>query len=388
MKSAAEWNGRRAEVAGAGFAGLTAATALAQQGWSVRVHEKGAELREQGAGIVLWHNSLKVLDALGATEAVMAESMTPPFYETRMHGTSVSREDFGGLPWRTMTRPYLHKVLLEAALAAGVEIVTGSEVAAADPAGTVTLTSGEALQADLVVGADGVKSRVRDSIGFEQERWKSRDGITRFLVPRHRAELGAGEWDNVIDFWNLEPRYLRVLYVPCNDRELYIALGAPAADEQGSRTPIDLDLWTSVYPELTPVLRAAAVAPDPRYYGYQTTALESWTTGKVALVGDSAHAMCPALAQGAGCAMANAYTLAIAATQAADGELEDALHTWERLERPYTDRCQRRSADYAATRSMAEGNQFTPEVLETALYDPTDPRRHAVAAAENLEDPR
>lgn len=379
MRSIVEPNGRHAEVSGAGFAGLTAATALAQRGWRVTVHEKGAELREQGAGIVLWHNGLRVLDALGATEAIMANSMTPPYYETRKQGQSVSREDFGGLPWRTLTRPYLHKVLLDAALAAGVEIRTGSEVVAADPSGAITLASGEVRRADLVVGADGVKSQVRDSIGFEQERLKSRDGITRFLVPRHKTELGPGEWDNVIDFWNLEPRYLRVLYVPCNDDELYIALGAPRADEEGSRTPINLELWTSAYPELAPVLRSAAVAEDPKYYGYETTMLESWTAGRVALVGDAAHAMCPALAQGAGCAMANAYTLAAAATEADADGMEDSLLEWERLERPYTDRCQRRSADYAANRQMSEGNQFTdvPENLETAKYDPTDPHRHA-----------
>lgn len=377
MTTAAEANGRHAEVSGAGFAGLTAATALAEMGWSVRVHEKGPELREQGAGIVLWHNGLKVLDALGVTEALMSSSMTPPYYETRWQGQSVSKEDFDGLPWRTMSRPHLYKVLLEAAVAAGVEIATASEVVAADPAGSLTLASGEVRKADLVIGADGVRSKVRDSTGLELERWKSRDGITRFLVPRHKAELGPGEWDNVIDFWNLEPRYLRVLYVPCNDEELYIALGAPRADQQGSRTPIDLELWTSVFPELTPVLRSAAVAQDPKYYGYDTTYLKRWTAGRVAVIGDAAHAMCPALAQGAGCAMVNAYTVAVAATQAADDGLEDALVEWERLERPYTDRCQRRSADYAENRGMSKGNQFTDENVETAKYDPTDQDRHA-----------
>ncbi|MER6530194.1 NAD(P)/FAD-dependent oxidoreductase [Streptomyces sp. NPDC001508] len=381
METTSNRRGRHAEVSGAGFAGLTAATALAQRGWTVRIHEMGAELREQGAGIVLWHNSLKVLKAIGAYDEVMADSMTPPWYETRFQHDSLSHEDFGGLPWRTLTRPHLHKSLLNAALRAGVEICTGSEVVSADPRGRITLASGETLDADLVVGADGVKSKVRDSIGFAQERWKSGDGIIRLLVPRHRAELGPGEWDNVIDFWNLDPRYLRVLYVPCNERELYIALGAPRDDEQGSRTPIDLDLWTSAYPELTPVLRSAAQARDPRYYGYETTYVAEWRRGVVALVGDAAHAMPPALAQGAGCAMANAYTLAVAATEAADGELEEAMERWEQLERPFTDRCQQRSADFAATRRMAEGSQFTLENLETAIYDPTNPNRHALSVS-------
>lgn len=381
MKSTAEKIGRHAEISGAGFAGLTAAAALAQRGWTVRVHEKGPELREQGAGIVLFHNSLRVLKAIGAYDQAMFGSMTPPFYETRFHGTSVSHEDFGGVvPWRTMTRPHLHKTLLDTALRLGVEIVTGSEVTSADPRGAVGLASGERMKADLVVGADGVRSAVRDSLGLKQERWSSRDGITRFLVPRHKHDLGPGEWDNVIDFWQTEPRYLRVLYVPCNDRELYIALGAPRDDERGSRTPVDLDLWTSAYPELTPVLRSAAVARDPRYYGYQTTFVQEWSRGRVALVGDAVHAMCPALAQGAGCAMANAYTLAVAATEAggSDDDMAAALEQWCWLERPITDRCQQRSADMAATRNMSKGNQFTTEMLETALYDPTNPNRHAL----------
>jgi 2-methyl-3-hydroxypyridine 5-carboxylic acid dioxygenase len=119
---------------------------------------------------------------------------------------------------------------------------------------------------------------------------------------------------------------------------------------------------------------------EGRYYGYQTTRLERWTDGRVALIGDSAHAMCPALAQGAGTSMQNAWTLATTATAAVD-DLPGALRDWERLERPITDRAQDRSQWYADTREMAKGNQFTGETIETALYNPTDPNRHEVHAA-------
>lgn len=372
---------RRAEISGGGFAGLTAATALAQKGWSVRLHERSPDLRTEGAGIVLWNNSLQVIDKIKAGPDLMSNSMTPPAYETRMNNVIQSQETLDGIRWRTMTRPHLYQTLLVAAREAGVEVIAGSEVVGATPDGTIRFANGDSAEADLIVGADGVGSAVRDSLNIPLKRERSRDGITRFLVPRRKAELQAlepdTEWDNVIDFWNLDPRVLRVLYTPANDEELYIALMSPAADADGSRVPIDLELWTSVFPQLAPVLEDAAKTPG-RYYGYQTTRLDHWTEGKVALIGDAAHAMCPALAQGAGCAMQNAWTLAVAATEADD--IPAALIDWERLERPYTDIAQDRSQWYADTREMAKGNQFQGDSVVTATYNPTDPHRHEVHA--------
>jgi 2-methyl-3-hydroxypyridine 5-carboxylic acid dioxygenase len=301
-----------------------------------------------------------------------------------MNNVIQSQETLEGVRWRTMTRPHLHTTLLTTARESGVEILAGSEVVGATSDGVVSFATGESVEADLVIGADGVGSAVRDSLSIPMKRERSGDGITRFLVPRRKAELQAlepdTEWDNVIDFWNLDPRVLRVLYTPANDEELYIALMSPSADADGSRVPIDLDLWTSVFPQLAPVLEAAA-GIQGRYYGYQTTRLDHWTEGRVALIGDSAHAMCPALAQGAGTAMQNAFTLAVAAEAAADGDMAAALVEWERLERPITDLAQDRSQWYADTREMAKGNQFVGDSIQTALYNPTDPHRHEVHAS-------
>jgi 2-methyl-3-hydroxypyridine 5-carboxylic acid dioxygenase len=134
---------RHAEIAGAGFAGLTAAIALRQRGWSVRLHEKGPELRAFGAGIYLWHNGLRVLEGLGVLEDVLNGTHTPPTYETWMHNKSVSRETFNGLPWRIMTRQHLHRALANKARAEGVEIAVSSEVVKADPSGNARIGRGE-----------------------------------------------------------------------------------------------------------------------------------------------------------------------------------------------------------------------------------------------------
>lgn len=359
---------RRAEVAGAGFAGLTAAIALRQNGWDVQLHEKSSELRAFGAGIYLWHNGLRVLEGIDTLNEVLRGTHTPPAYETWMHNKSVSKETFNGLPWRIMTRSHLHNALVDRAKAVGVDIRVNSEAVAADPDGRLTLQSGEVLEADLIVGADGVGSKVRDSIGFKQERWGSKDGIIRLIVPRKKAELGHGEWDNTIDMWNHWPRVQRILYSPCNDEELYLGLMAPSDDPRGSRVPLDLEVWVEMFPFLEPCLVEAAKLQTARYDKYETTKLDSWTRGKVALVGDAAHAMCPAIAQGAGCAIVNAFSLSQDVETGTS--VEDALVNWEKRIRPITDRAQAISADYAANRSLSKGNMFTPAALEAACYDP------------------
>lgn len=360
-----------AEIAGAGFAGLAAAIALNHRGWSVRVHEKQAELRAFGAGIFIWENGQRVLQAIGAYPDVARGAHQAPGYETRRNGVCVSFENINGSnPFllMTMTRQHLYAGILAAAARAGIEIVTRSEAIAARPEGVLELKGGRSLKADLVIAADGVRSLVRDSLGVACARKKYQDGIVRVLV--ERGDFVGGAWDHVIDFWAFEPRTLRILYAPCEDGRLYMAMMSPRDDAEGSRLPIDARVWGATFPMLAPAI--ATVGSRGRYDVYETTRLDAWSVGRIAIIGDAAHAMPPTLAQGACLAMMNALSLAEAVST--DADIIASLKRWEATERALTDHTQARSAELARTRALGSGMQWDDIGLRAARHVPTGTR--------------
>jgi 2-polyprenyl-6-methoxyphenol hydroxylase-like FAD-dependent oxidoreductase len=326
-----------AEIAGAGIAGLTVAAVLARQGWSVRVHEKSQELREIGAGIFVWENGLRALEAIDAYDDATSGAEPIDYWELRDQRGRVLQGSWmmGGARLYLILRTALHRAIAECALRAGAEIVTSSTVSHATADGQLVLEDGSTFDADLVVGADGVYSRVRDNLQLGLVVRDLEDGCSRHLVDREDADPRQV----TIEHWR---GGRRIGLCPCSPEQMYVYLCCPATDASGRAKPLDRETWTASFPEFQRAIER--IPDDGRWAPFFDVSCRSWSEGRVAIVGDAAHAMSPQLGQGACVGMANAVGLGQAL--AAHEDVPTALREWERSERPVTDATQRYSRVY------------------------------------------
>ncbi len=330
------------EVVGAGIGGLTAATALAQDGWSVRLHERDAEIRAIGAGIYVWGNGLSALEHLGLFDDAVEGAHIGPVLESRDHrNRTVERIPINGPGQprvRTIMRDRLIATLLAGAESAGVDIVTSSEVVAADPDGTLRTASGAVHRADLVIAADGVNSRIRDAHDVVSHRKHMTQGATRVTIERRDDFVPQADLGKYIEYF---AGRRRVLYTPSSATSLYVALIAEERDAVASRVPVEVEPWIESFPHLEKLLSALDGAPA-RWDTFEFIRLKTWSKGKLAFLGDAAHAQPPYLGQGGGCAMMNALGLAHAMRRD-DLPIATRLAAWEATERPTIEHTQKAS---------------------------------------------
>lgn len=331
---------RHAEIAGAGFSGLTMAAALAQRGWTVRVHERSPEVRAFGAGIWIWENGVRVLANIGGAEDAFADCTPVPRYLERDARQRIIRtmplapvDSKSGVRMFCVTRQQLLMAIHAAAVRAGVEVVTSSEVVAARPEGELETAGGKTYRADLVVGADGVNSKVRDSLGLLRSRQGHVEGAIRVLVP-HEGDYAGTEEGRLLRSWWSGKR--RLLYTPCTTEVFYLCFTGQVRDPDASQVPLHKESWIRHYPFMESMI--GRVEGEQRYDVFETVKLKQWHAGRVALIGDAGHAMVPGLGQGCGIAVCNALSLANNLRDSRDMDM--ALSEWETRWRPITEHTQ------------------------------------------------
>jgi 2-polyprenyl-6-methoxyphenol hydroxylase-like FAD-dependent oxidoreductase len=331
-------------VVGGGIGGLAAAHGLIRAGWRVTVYERSAGLPTTGTGLGIWPSALKALDRIDLGEAVRAAGRRQPSGAIRRpDGAAIATIDVDkvarrqGEPVYLVSRPALLGVLA-AGLPAGT-VHFGAPVA--DPA---------ALRAehDVVIGADGINSTVR------QEIFGATPGLRyagffawRGTVPLD-IEAGGETWGRGAKF-GLTPQE------PGQTNWYAVRPAAEGYEPAGGDLAVLRDLFADWHDPIPRVLDRIDADTVLRHGLYHLAPLPGYTTGNVALLGDAAHAMTPDLGQGACQALIDAVALTDAL--AGEDEVGTALLRYDRERRPPT---QRLAAMSLRASKLARMRHFLP----------------------------
>ena len=336
-------------IAGAGIGGLTTGLALLRKGWSVRIYEQSNDIRILGAAIYIWENGLRVLETLGVCEQVTAGTQQVQVRERRgARGELLGIENTAasGRLFLPMRRALLTS-LKDAVLAAGGEFHFGKAVESADPAGALRFRDGTVAEGDLAIGADGVNSRVRDSLGLLRSRKPVGQYGYRIMIRREPEDAGDETRSRISEHWNGSRR---LLYAPSSPGQAYVQLTSVRGDPAAG-SPFDRVSWLETFPHLDWLIRR--IPEDGKGDWFEVVRVHSWSRGRVALIGDAVSAQPPFLGQGGGVAMTSALSLADSLGRHDD--VEAALAAWQRNERRFVEWVQTVSRYYGELALMPHG---------------------------------
>jgi 2-polyprenyl-6-methoxyphenol hydroxylase-like FAD-dependent oxidoreductase len=327
-------------VAGGGIGGLTAAIALRRAGFEVSVFERAAELGEVGAGLLLASNAQKALKKLGLAEAVSSLGTPASAAEIRSwRGKVLASIPAAELEKKIGTSSAaVHRADLQALLAR--EVGDGTLRVSAEVVGfeqdkggvRVHFADGSQESADILIGADGLRSRVRAGLfGPEEPRYA---GYTAWrAVVKPEEELLS--WGAGFESWGIGARF-GCAHIGDGRVYWFATANAPEGEKDGPSGGLDgakaklLRLFSRWHRPVADLVEAAEEGAILRTDIYDREPLgERWGEGKVTLLGDAAHPMTPNLGQGACQAIEDAVVLARCLGEG--GATAESLRRYERL---------------------------------------------------------
>lgn len=324
-------------IAGSGVAGLASGIQLAKAGIAVDLFESKPGLSALGSGISLQGNALRAFDALGAWDEIRAAGY--PFEGLNLRAPGPAAPIVAELPdvktggpdypaAMGMPRPELARILLERAQKVGVNVRFDAKITSlqqSDSGVEVRVNDASAGTYDLLIGADGLNSTVRDLIGIETKPESTGMGIWRTFVSRPddvvRSELYYGG-----------PMYIAG-YTPTGENSMYAFLVEKAQDRFGvtpdEATSIMLE-ESRAYDGPWKAIRTDLEAGATANYTWFTKHIveEPWNRGHVVIIGDAAHSCPPTIAQGAAQGLEDAIVLTelLTGRDALDQQLWDEFH--------------------------------------------------------------
>ena len=329
-------NNKRITIAGCGIGGLATAIGLARDCHDVSVLERSGKVRSVGAGISLQPNAMQALEVLGLADAVKGLGCESVSAKLRHSNGRVLKsldfssyvEQYGHLPM-TIHRSDLLNVLLKSAVAEGVQIHFGEPLAAfevVENSVSVRSESGRVFVGDLLIGADGINSRVRVQLfGDEPKRYSGyvcwRGSVT--------APAAVEAVDEMNEIWCKGSRFG---YMRCSPNRVYwfatLSTDKPEPPNHWQQT---FDGWPTpvrLLIESTPTdqVRFNDISDRP--------ACSSWSSGPVTLLGDAAHPMTPNFGQGGAQAIEDAVVLSRSIARNPDPT--SAYRQYEQLRSPRT----------------------------------------------------
>lgn len=328
----------RAVVVGAGIAGLTASVALARRGWAVEILELNSVGQTAGWGLSLTGPSLRALDTLQLSDKVIAAGYGMSQitnWQTNGEAVEISPPRLLGPTSPAMVgipRPEVHRILAEETWRLGVKITYDSNVASISQGleeVELVLSDGDSRRADVVVGADGIRSRVRDLLGITDSLHYTGQAIWRARIPRPA-------WATGINTFALGGRQIGV--VPIGPDSAYVFFTENEATREiipdeflAARMYDHLEPFTGLGGELRDLVRESEGVVRRLA---QTIIVESpWNVGQVVLVGDASHAPSPQMASGAALAIEDGVVLAEELQRDQDVKQALGAFTRRRLER-------------------------------------------------------
>lgn len=349
----------RIAITGGGIGGLTLALALQHRGITAEVFEQAPELAEVGAAVALSANATRELRRLGVLDQVTAVSTEPTELIYRgwrdarriasfpVHDDLRYQERFGA-PYYGVHRADLQRVLSGAL--GGVGLHLGHRlVELVDQGDSIRLqfANGRSAKADLVIGADGVRSMVRRFVTGGEDAVYSGTSAFRGIVPVER--LPTLPDPRAIQFWMGPDAHL--LHYAIGGRgdavNFFAVVEGPNAWPHADKWVAEVAPGEAVaafegwHPAVAEMV--SAVEQTMRWGLFTVRPLLRWSRGRAVILGDAAHAMLPHHGQGANTTIEDAITLAELLADAAPSDLEAVLARFQTLRRARTRKIQRSS---------------------------------------------